>query len=342
MGNKRYLPPRPHATTLEVLKGSIAEPIETVSNKPDLKGRVIKVFLVEKGSGMVGLEDAADNQEWAGIFNHILTTARVATFLGEQLREQGEVVDPDCILNTILVSHAGRRQYDEATWYPLVVPDAPWKVEVGDTAITLSLLADAYISSIIVENVKAHGVGNTYPISQMNTWEKILPSYADFRVSQNIMSLKERLADLERRGVTAGRFTKKHLDALKEWAFHTENKIFSKLQIKPGHITDTYPSVPRWERYLRRLYVNDAEEAIFMSISRFYQDSEGEKPNVLKLDKELSKTWWEKYVAILYEYQQGIPHVPTEEKKQRKFYGIERAIAFFKMLDEKANTLYST
>ncbi|SRR6266705_356298 len=341
MDNKTYAPPRPHSAILEVLKGSVSEPVETVSNKPDSKGQVIKVSLVKTGSGMVGLEDAADNQEWAGIFNHILTTARVAAFLGERLREKGEVVDPDCILNTVLVSHAGRRQYDEATWYPLVVPNASWKVEVGDKAITLGLLSDAQISPIIVENVMAHGVGDTHPISQMNTWEKILPSYADFRVSQQIMPLKERFDDLERRGVIAGRFTKNHIDTLREWAFHIESKIFSRLQIKPEHITDTNPSIPRWERYLRRLYVNDAEQAIFMSIARSYQESGGERPGASMYDKGSSKTWWEGYVESLYEYQKGIPYVQTEEKRQKKFFGIERTIAFFKKLDEKAGILYS-
>ncbi|HYT40892.1 MAG TPA: hypothetical protein VEP90_00980 [Methylomirabilota bacterium] len=342
MDNKTYAPPRPHGAILEVLKGSVSEPVETVSNKPDSKGQVIKVSIVKKGSGMVGLQDAVDNQEWAGIFNHILMTARVATFLGEKLREKGEAVDPDCILNTILVSHAGRRQYDEATWYPSIVPNASWKVEVGDTAITRDLLSDAHISPIIVENVKAHGVGDTYPINQMNTWEKILPSYADFRVSQHIMPLEDRFDDLERRGVTTGRFTKNHLDVLKEWAFRIENKIFSKLQINPEHITDTNPSVPRWERYLRRLYINDAEEAIFMSISRSYQESVRDEPNVAKFDKGFSKAWWERYVSNLYEFQQGTPYVLVEEKRRKKLYGIGRAIAFFKKLDEKASTLYLT
>src|SRR5438477_10186277 len=122
MNNKTYSPPHPHAIILEVLKGDVSKPIETVSNKPGSKGQIVKVSLVKEGSGMIGLENAIDNQEWAGIFNHILKTARIATFLGEQLHDKGETVDTDCILNTILVSHAGRRQYDEASWYPSVVP----------------------------------------------------------------------------------------------------------------------------------------------------------------------------------------------------------------------------
>ena len=335
MDNKTYSPPHPHATPLEVLKGSVSEPIETISNKPDSRGQTVRVSLVKNGSGIVGLEDAADNQEWAGIFNHILKTARVATFLGEQLREKGEAVVADCILNTILVSHAGRRQYDEATWYPSVVPNAPEKVEAGDTAITLELLSNARISPTIVENVKAHGVGDAYPITQMDTWEKILPSYADFRVSQHVISLQERFDDLERRGVATGRFTRDHLKALKEWAFQTERSIFSKLQIKPEHITDNNPSTPWWERYLRRLYINDAEKEIFANISQFYQELEKEETKMAEFNRDFLDSWWGKYVRDLYESQSGIPYQQTKKKGRNKAVGIERAIGFFGKLDSQ-------
>jgi hypothetical protein len=335
MGNKTYSPPRPRSATLEVLKGSISEPIETVSHKPDSEGQIIKVPLVKKGSGMIGLKDAADNQEWAGIFNHVLMTARVATFLGEQLREKGEAIDPDCILNTILVSHAGRRQFDEATWYPLAIFDASQKIESGDTAITLDLLSDTSISPTIVENARAHGIGNTYPISQMDTWEKVLAAYADFRVSQHVISLQERFADLERRGVAAGRFSRSHLKALKEWAFQAERRIFSKLQIKPEQIADNNPSTPWWERYLRRLYVNDAEKDIFASFSQLYQESEREETNIVELNKDFLGSWWEKYVRDLYEAQRGIPYQQAKEKRRNKAVGIERAIGFFEKLDSR-------
>lgn len=333
MDSKTYAPPRPHTAVLDVLKGSISEPIETVSNKPGSKGQVMKVRLVKQGSGMVGLKDGVDNQEWAGIFNHILITARVATFLGKQLREKGETVDLDYILNTILVSHAGRRQYDEATWYPSVVPDAAQKVEAGDTAITIGLLRDTCIAPVIVENVKAHGVGDTYPISQMDTWEKILPAYADWRVSQHIMSLQERFDDLERRGVAAGRFTRDYLKALREWAFQVEKRIFSKLQIGPERITANNPSAPRWEGYLRRLYVNDAETDIFANVSQFYQELEKGEGGTSKFHRKFLDSWWRKYVEDLYEAQRGRPYEQVKEKRRNKAVGIERAIRFFAKLD---------
>src|SRR5260221_10694802 len=280
MNYEAHSPAYPHAVTLEALRGVVSAPIEVISKKPDSKGQVVKVSLVKEGSGMIGLRNATDNQEWSGIFNHILKTARVATYLGELLRKTGEKVDPDCILNTILVSHAGRRQYDEATWYPSVVPDAAQKVEAGDTVITLGLLSHAHIPPVIIEGVKAHGIGATYPVGQMDTWETILPAYADFRVSQHVMSLQERFDDLTRRGVATGRFTQSYLKILEKWAFQAERSIFSKLQMRPEDITDHNPSMSRWEGYLRRLYINDAEKDIFENISRFYQISKEAKKNV--------------------------------------------------------------
>jgi hypothetical protein len=57
MDNKTYAPPRSHRANLELLKGSVSEPVETVSIKSGLKGQVNKVSLVKQGFGMIGLED---------------------------------------------------------------------------------------------------------------------------------------------------------------------------------------------------------------------------------------------------------------------------------------------
>jgi predicted porin len=109
---------RPEGKILEVLKGKTKSFESVVSQKPGREGVLPNVMLVEEGSGMVGLEKAEENREWSGIFNHILKTARVATFLAERLKEVGVPIDPNNVLNTILVSHSGRRQWDEARWYP--------------------------------------------------------------------------------------------------------------------------------------------------------------------------------------------------------------------------------
>lgn len=252
-----HKPSRPQGLILETLKGKVSEPVQTESEKPITKGQVVSVRLVQEGSGMIGLKDAQDNKEWAGIFNHFVTTARVATFLAEKLGRSGENVDPNIVLNTILVSHSGRRQWDEANWYPKVVENAQDKVKRGDTKLTLDIVKNANIQPEIVDVIEAHGIGGDYPFSRMDTWEKKLAMYSDFRVSQTISPLKTRFEDLSRRAVPAGRITQEMLDQIENWAYGVEREIFSKpllksdgTPLKPEDITNDYPTQPRWERHI--------------------------------------------------------------------------------------------
>jgi hypothetical protein len=111
----------PDSNVLEALRGDVSELKYTVSQKPANKGQEVAVKIVTDGSGMVGLVDSVDNREWAGIFNHFVKTARIATYLGRELQDNGVEVDTILLLNAILISHAGRRQWDEATRYPDLV-----------------------------------------------------------------------------------------------------------------------------------------------------------------------------------------------------------------------------
>lgn len=330
---------RPISKTLEALEGEVSEPVITISHKPGSEGKDVTVRLVKEGAGMAGLKEAEDNKEWAGIFNHLVKTARVATFLGQELQKKGENVNPNLILNTVLISHAGRRQWDEANWYPEVVENAQEKAEMGDQPLATPVLKKAGIPEEILEIVESHGVGTLYPIERMDTWEKKLALYADFRVSQNLMSLDERFADLSRRAVPAGRLTQEQLEAIEAWANKTEEEIFSKLSVNPSDITDNFPPQPRWERYIRRLYVNDAEEGIFARLNTLYNQVGVEANTSLsplfegilkRIDLEFPEnTWWGKYVRELYSKRHGIPYHPRVGKQ----IGIARAIGFYKSLE---------
>lgn len=323
---------RPSAKTLTVLKGKVKEPQKVISRKRGPEGKKVSVSLVKEGAGMVGLEDAADNQEWSGIFNHFMKVARVATFLGKKLKEKGEQVNLDLLLNTILVSHCGRRQWDEARWYPQAVADAQTKIEKGDSKIALELLVQAEIDPAIIEVVEAHGVGGDYLIEAMDAWEKKLAMYADFRVSQKTMSLQERFDDLRKRAIPAGRISEQQLAAIEAWAFETETEIFSKIDLKPEEITDKFPPSPRWERYLRRLYLHDAEEGIFRKLSKLYEELKAGTINPDQLDLEFPpNTWWGEYARKLYKAQEGHPYQP----KPWKARGIQRAIEFYQKLGKK-------
>jgi hypothetical protein len=325
--------PFPDSKSLSALKGTVSEPITTISHKPATTGEEVQVRLVESGAGMVGLENREDNKEWSGIFNHIVKTARVATFLAEELKKTGVQVDPSLVLNTILVSHAGRRQWDESNWYPDVIENAGEKAKGGDQKLATQVLKKAGISEEIMDIVDAHGIGTIYPIEKMDTWEKKLSLYADFRTSQTIMSLRERFEDMAKRAVPSGRVTQEQLDAIEKWAFATEQDIFSRLSIRPEDILEDMPPQPRWEHYIRRLYINDAEGGIFERISELHDKIDKGEISETELNKEFpSSTWWGNYVKELYDTRNGEPFHPRLGKQ----VGIARAIGFYSSLEKRS------
>ncbi|MEK7573631.1 MAG: hypothetical protein AAB531_04370 [Patescibacteria group bacterium] len=336
---------RPVSQTLEALEGEVSDPVTTNSQKPGNEGQKVTVRLVREGAGMAGLEEREDNKEWAGIFNHLVKTARVSTFLAQELQKVGENVNPNLILNTVLISHAGRRQWDEANWYPEAVENAEEKAKMGDQPLAIPVLEKAGTPTEIMEIVESHAVGTQYPIERMDTWEKKLALYADFRVSQNLMNLDERFEDLSKRAVPAGRLTKEQLDAIEAWARKTEEEIFSRISITPAEITDNFPPQPRWERYIRRLYINDAEEGIFARLNTLHDalkaednftfSPEGFQGVIKRMDLEFPEnTWWGKYVRQLYKDRHGVPFHPRIGKQR----GITRAIEFYKSLESDDQT----
>ncbi|KXK09381.1 MAG: hypothetical protein UZ22_OP11002001063 [Microgenomates bacterium OLB23] len=111
-----------YADVLSVMQGSISTPKEVVSFKNPNEPVHAIVQLVQEGSGLIGLEDVEDNKEWSGLFNHILLTARVASYLGRELQKIGEHVDVHLLKAAILSSHSGRRKWDESNWYKKCSP----------------------------------------------------------------------------------------------------------------------------------------------------------------------------------------------------------------------------
>lgn len=326
---------RPASRILEALEGKISEPKKAISHKPGSEGREVTVRLVEEGTGFVSLKERGENKEWSGMFNHLTKTARVAVYLAEELKKRGENVIPDLILNTILVSHVGRRQWDEARWYPDAVDQAQEKIDLGDFQLALSILGSAGLSQEVMEGVDAHGAGINYPFEKMDTWEKKLALYADHRVAQNVTSLRERF-DALAQSVSGGRFTQEQLDAIKAFDYQIEEEIFSKLSIKPEDITDDFPPQPRWEQYIRRCYINDAERGIFSRLSELYTalyehvitHGEIDQTIIDTLSKEFPEdTWWGSFVRALYKARKGIPLHPQAGKQ----IGMARAIQFYKL-----------
>lgn len=325
--------PHPKKEILQVLKGTTSEPIETVSQKPGQEGNAITLKLAKEGSAMVGLKNMEDNKEWAGMFNHVLRTSRLSSFLAQGLREKGIDVDPKIVLNTVLVSHSGRRQWDESRWYPNAVEDAENKKMKTDTEISIELLEKAGISSTIIENVRSHDHRQYPPEKLKDNWITKIVIYADYRTSQNVMSLTERFDDLEKRAVPTGRITKEELGNLRIFFKKVEEEIFAILgDIKPEDITDAYPKAPLWENYIRRLYIQDAEESIFEKYSELQsqlKNGSAEEKSTAKaeIDSLFPETsWWGNYVRELHEKQGGEVYKSKHEDLE---IGIDRAINNF-------------
>lgn len=174
----------PSSISLKALKeATFTEPKHV--RKPS--GQEITTRLVREGAGMVGLEDRVEDQEWAGIFNHYVKTAGASLQLGRLLQLNGQEVNLQLMLDTVMLSHSGRRQYDEATWYPEQIDDAAKKRELGDTQIGLANLQSKHLPPELIDMISVHGLGTIYPFEATKTWNEKLPMYLDFRIAQNAM-----------------------------------------------------------------------------------------------------------------------------------------------------------
>ena len=385
----------PSSNVLETLKDATFTKSEHLL-KPN--GQEITTRLVREGAGMVGLEDRIENQEWAGIFNHYIKTAGASLQLGRLLKLNGEQVDLQLMLDTVTLSHSGRRQYDEATWYPEQIDDAAQKRELGDTQIGLENLQSKHLPPELIDMISVHGLGTTYPFEATKTWNEKLPMYLDFRIAQNAMPMEQRFVDLQG-GVAVGRYTQEFLDRTHEWARSREQELFNalhvssyggvsanpqnlkaridtaiklgkfkeaevaalketklykpklgrdgdvaevaglsqdefldRLQLHPEDINDQLLQPERWERYVRRLYINDAEQGIFARLSQLHRDIEAEKVgSAEELEKEFPQnTWWGKYARELYDKRHGKPLHPRVHKQ----VGIARAIEFYHQIEQ--------
>lgn len=377
----------PSSNVIEALRGAKFSEQKHL-RKPD--GSEITTRLVREGAGMVEFEDRVESQQWAGIFNHIVKTAGAALQLGRLLQLNGQQVDVQLMLDTVMLSHSGRRQYDEATWYPDEVDNAAEKIKMKDTKIGLSSLKDKNLPPELIKMISVHELGTNYPYEATDTWNKRLPMYLDYRISQNAMSLEQRFQDLQR-GVEAGRFDQRWVEETKAWAEGVEKELFEvlqlpsyeavlgnpqnlkhridtaiklgkfseeethalrgtklykpksgsdddmvevtgltrdeflkRLQLYPEDINDKLLQPERWERYIRRLYINDAEQGIFVRLSQPFG-------SVKDLEKEFPQnTWWGKYAHELYDRRHGVPLHP----KAHKQIGIARAIEFYRKIEE--------
>lgn len=365
---------RPKAAVLEALTGKVSEPLRTVSQKPRFEGSEVTVRLSEEGPCMAGLIDVDDNREWFGINNHQWLSARYAVNFSKRMAEAGYDTDPGRILNAMLVSHTGRRQWDEAGWYPDAVKNAKQTRSISNETLGMQLI-DGEVPGDVFGLVVAlgHGIeGFSVDPKIYESWDYKIAIYTDHRTTQKYEPLHTRMGDFllgnfykredvtpelkeevygriesmiaeqkQRRFLWIEPFSVDDADeiAKKLGAAEISSRLVGRKElmrlvlqdadteatliaagIDPDEINDETVPEPRWERYLKRLYLNDAEEGVFQ-----LRKSWG---NIHPLDGHFMIDW-ESEVLEIYSKHGGVPYKSQNGKPQ----GTQRAIEFFRYLD---------
>lgn len=185
------------------LWGTISSPIETVSNKPGEKGSRVKVRLALEGPGMWGLTDWVDNKSWSGIFHHCVISARYTAFLAEEMANKGYDVNSQSVLDGMIVSHPGRRQWDEAHWYPDVVTNAKDKQSITNETLGLGLIKGKVPPKVFeLVSALAH-TDDEFPgkPGYNPSLEYQISSYVDHRTTDHYLPLGVRMS-----GILLGNF----------------------------------------------------------------------------------------------------------------------------------------
>jgi len=187
----------PDPRVVDVLRGTVSDPIQTISHKPGSEGQLVTIRLALEEPGMFGLEDWEDNKEWAGINNHTWLSTRYGVHFSRRMAQVGHETDPQRILNGMIVSHAGRRQSDEARWYPDAIKDSVAKLAVSNETLGMRLIQgkvpqDAFELVVALgHNVEGFSVDPAI----FKTWDYRLAIYADHRTTQKYEPLNTRMGD---------------------------------------------------------------------------------------------------------------------------------------------------
>lgn len=197
----------PRSGVVDALRGTISEPVTTISRKKGKEGKSVSVRLVENGSGQFGLTGMQDNKEWSGIFHHSILSARYSVHFGNALQKaavRGEInfdetTKPNLqtMLDGMIVSHAGRRTWDEAGWYPDVVKEAARKRAVSNETIGLLIIQDKVPEDAfkLVTALAHKPEGFEVDPAVKKGWSYRITSYVDHRTTDHWQPLHERLGD---------------------------------------------------------------------------------------------------------------------------------------------------
>lgn len=304
---------RPTKSVVDALRGVISIPKLTTSRKPGQEGQTVEVRLALEGPGMFGLTDWKDNRDWAGIFNHSVLSARFSLYFAAELTKRGHKVNSQQILDGMIVSHAGRRQWEEAKFYPDGVKKELARVGKdasefdGRKGISNELIGLRLIRGKVPQDVfnlvaaLAHE-NDEFPVSPevYDSLEYKLTEYVDHRTTHIYQPLSTRMGDF-----LLGNFFKREniTPELKERIYIFTKEIIERRKSPQGiEIEEADQAVAILgasadsERLTRKrlieLILHDADTEVFL-------EKEGIDPNGLS-DETVPMTHWEQDLRKSY------------------------------------------
>jgi hypothetical protein len=112
-------------------------------------------------------------------------------------------------------------------------------------------------------------------------------------------------------------------------------RYLEAIQLAPEDINEKMTQPDRWEKYMRRLYLNDAEEATFKLYAEMERQRDAGVITQEDIDREVPpNTWWGSSMRALFEQQNGIPQRPATRNDGEKPLGTAREIDLFTRREE--------
>lgn len=183
---------------VDALRGKISEPTETISHKPGSQGEIVRVRIALEGPGMFGLTDMEDNKTWSGMFNHQVKSGVLGAHLSTIMAQAGHDTSPSRIANTMaVVSHAGRRQWEEARDFPDMAPNAKEKRALSNETLGMHLIQGKVPQSVFDLTVALGHNTEDFSVDPAvyTSWDYLIAIYADHRTTQQYEPLHTRMGD---------------------------------------------------------------------------------------------------------------------------------------------------
>lgn len=182
---------------INLLKGEVSQPLQTPRYVAGVKGSVETVRLALAGPCMHGLTDYEDNRLWWGIARmHQGRSASLAVYYGMVMQRAGYEINLETIVNGMNVSHAGRRQWEEADYYREAVPDFHEKTAITNETLGLRLIQHKVPEEIFLL-VASLAYSDEFPVDKAvdNSLEHRLTDLADHQTTQTFAPLHQRMGD---------------------------------------------------------------------------------------------------------------------------------------------------